>query len=600
MTFKTSFYKKKERSMLTKQNKADIYDLLKLGFKEEEKIPLASLALYLNNKKFSYQEYGYKKLKSLLNDLSFLSYETNKKNHNDVYVVLHHYDEEENKSVISTTKKEKQTLSELEKKKIIELLLTKFEPGEDYSLSTVSKYLSDNSIDYKKYNFPKMRKLIESLNEIVELKEDKKNKSIVTVHFIKLKKKTQTQSKKKNTKLPEPNKGCFFIPNNLILSFKEITSSSLSNDEIISNFIKDYKKAYQNNEFKQKDDAYIFSLSMKTKEDEPIIASIKKAYKGSPYTYYLNFIGTDKEKAKDCFLDKIYFENIDKSMNELSALARKEKWCYHNSKDKNVILKIYLQYTFYQVYAQNKFMVDEKTSFACFNTGLKSPEYEDIYAILIKNNSNKIKQEFIFQGFSISASQGLGKVIIEHFNPLPQKATYFDNFEQCVFDSNCEIHTDIKHIIMDNIDRFPIEFLQQICLPFKEEQMIIEQICHEKIEFKKEKLFSKLEKCLEKNETLFTLLKISLEASISKAIRMVNYDYRNALPSFFPTRNVMSMMIPLEFTKKDRVEAVLLIEKTPSGNYQGQTILTLKQCYVNARLISPLENTYLDPSKIED
>ena len=59
-------------------------------------------------------------------------------------------------------------------------------------------------------------------------------------------------------------------------------------------------------------------------------------------------------------------------------------------------------------------------------------------------------------------------------------------------------------------------------------------------------------------------------------------------------------MLPLEFDPNYGIEAVLLVEKTQSGNYQGQTIFTLKQCYVNARLISPLENTFLDPDKIND
>ena len=75
--------------MVTLKNKEDIYDLLKLGFKEEEKISLAGLAAYLNSKKFSYQEYGYKKLKSLLKDLSFLTFEADEKNRKDAYVVLH-------------------------------------------------------------------------------------------------------------------------------------------------------------------------------------------------------------------------------------------------------------------------------------------------------------------------------------------------------------------------------------------------------------------------------------------------------------------------------------------------------------------------------
>jgi hypothetical protein len=287
-------------------------------------------------------------------------------------------------------------------------------------------------------------------------------------------------------------------------------------------------------------------------------------------------------------------------MADLAKLARKEKWCYHNSKDKYIILKIYLQYTFYQVFSQNKLKEDPSSSFACFNTGLKTESYEDIYGILLKSQDKNIPQPYIFQGFSTAASQGLGKIVVEHFNPLPQKANYIHSSDDLVYNSNSDIHTDYHHIILDNLDRFPLSFLKALVLPFKEENKLLSQIEKEKSAFTKDKLFSKLEKLVEKNDTLFSLLRISLEASISKAIRMVNYDYRNALPSFFPTRNVMSLMLPLEFTNNDEVEAVLLIERTPSGNYQGQTILTLKQCYVNARLISPLENSFLNPTKIED
>ena len=151
--------------MLTLQDKADIYDLLKLGFKEEERIPLASVAQYLNSRKFSYQEYGYKKLKSLLADLSFLSCETDKKNHNACYVILHPFDSKE-KEMTSLGKKEKpkkkQVLDEKTKKKIETLLLEEYEMGKSYPLSAVSKYLVENKIDYKALGFSKMRKMLES------------------------------------------------------------------------------------------------------------------------------------------------------------------------------------------------------------------------------------------------------------------------------------------------------------------------------------------------------------------------------------------------------------------------------------------------------
>lgn len=583
--------------MLTLKDKADIYDLLKSGFKEEERIPLSSLALYLTNQKFSYQEYGYKKLRFLLEDLSFLSIETDEKNPSVVYVVLHSFDKEEGQK-----KSERNVLSDKDRKTIAKLLLSEYEPGKEYPLSMVSKYLSDHDVDYKAMGFSRMRKFLESFKDILVLREDKKNKSLVDVFFLNAKKK---EAKKKNVKeaklpLPTPQKGCFFVPNNLLLSIKEFTDLGLDNDSLITLLLEDYKKAYLKKNFRQKDDCYIFPLSFLSKEKEPLIASIKKAGRGASYAYYLNFVGSDKEKAKDCLSDYVFFSDYEKALDDLANLAKKEKWCYHNSKDKHIILKIYLQYTFYQVLHQNKLVYDEASSFACFNTGLKNAEYEDIYAVLRKNHTPEIKQEYLFEGFTLSAGQGLGKVIIEHFNPLPLKATYIHSANDLVFDASAEIHTDIRHIILDNIDRFPLSFLKTMSLPFAEESKIVNQIEKEKSSFARDKLFMKLEKCLEKNEVMFSLVKVSLEASIAKSRRMVAYDYRNALPSFFPTRNVMSLMLPLEFGNKDEVEAVLLIEKTQSGNYQGQTILTLKQCYVNARLILPLENSFLNPAKIED
>ncbi len=585
--------------MVTLKNKEDIYDLLKLGFKEEEKISLAGLAAYLNSKKFSYQEYGYKKLKSLLKDLSFLTFEADEKNHKDAYVVLHPF------SCENETKKDdvKPVLTEKEKKRIESLLNANFTPGKEYSLSEVSAFCQKEKIDYKKYGFTRMKKFLEGFHDLLIMKNDPNDHSKIIVTFLGKKKEEKmpkTEKKKANTCLPEPKKDCFFVPNALLLSIKEFSSVPYENDSILKTLLMDYKKAYQQHNFREKDDAFIFPISYKTKEGEKTIASIKKAAKNSPYRFYLNFVGTDKEKAGDVFLDKIHFEDIEKSMEELSSIARKEKWCYHNSKDKHIILKIYLQYTFYQIYSQKKIAVDEKTGYCCFNTGLKSPEYEDIYAVLRKNKSKEIRQDYLFEGFSLSGSQGLGKIIVEHFNPLPQKATFIKSNDDLIFNTSADIHTDIHHILIDNLDRFPLSFLENMTLPFAEERKTLLKIEKERNPFVKDKLFSKLESMIEKNEVLFSLLRVSLTSSIQKAVRMVQYDYRNALPSFFPTRNVMSMMLPLKFTNQDEVQAVLLIEKTPSGNYQGQTILTLKQCYVNARLISPLENTFLDPGKIED
>lgn len=585
----TQLHRKKKIKM-TLQNEAGIYDLLKLGFEENKKIPLATIALYLNSKNFSYQEYGYKKLKSLLEDLSFLSFENDMKSSGNAYVIIHPF--KMNEDVFDVSSKQK-NIDDVKK-----LLLKKFKKGSKYTITDVSQYLNDNKISVKNYGFAKTRKFLESMDDILTIESDKKNDSILYVNFIKNKEEKKTKSQ--SSSYPKPSKVPFYVPDNLLLSVKEITNLGLDNEALLKLIYNDYSIACENNRIIAKDDVYLFPLSFKSKNNEDLIASVKKAAKGLKYDFYLNFLGSDKEKAKDVLSDNVYFEDFDLAMEQLSSLAKNEKWCYHNSKDKLIILKIYLQYTFYQIIKQNKLFYDESSSYGCFNTGLKTKDYEDIYGILIKNKNKSINKKYLFQGFSVAASQGLGKIIVEHFNPLPSKPNYIKSADELVFDSNSLVHTDIKHILLDNLDRFPLSFLKKMLTPFPNEKKIILSIEKEKNPYKKETLFAKLEKQIEKNDVLFSLLKISLESSIQKAIRMVNYDYRNALPSFFPTRDVMSLMLPLIFSDDEKPSCVLLIEKTPSGNYQGQTILTLKQCYVNARLISPLDNSFLNPNEIED
>ena len=78
--------------MLTLKQKKDIFGLISQGFEKEVDIPLATLAIYLKDKNIDYSEFGYKKMKSLLNDLEFLSLKIVKeKGHDNVYAVIHDF-----------------------------------------------------------------------------------------------------------------------------------------------------------------------------------------------------------------------------------------------------------------------------------------------------------------------------------------------------------------------------------------------------------------------------------------------------------------------------------------------------------------------------
>ena len=70
----------------------------------------------------------------------------------------------------------------------------------------------------------------------------------------------------------------------------------------------------------------------------------------------------------------------------MASLAKEEKWCYKGSKDKYIILKTYLTYTYFKLQNEDKILVDEDSHFAAFNTGLVSPNYEPIYGVMMIND----------------------------------------------------------------------------------------------------------------------------------------------------------------------------------------------------------------------
>ena len=60
----------------------------------------------------------------------------------------------------------------------------------------------------------------------------------------------------------------------------------------------------------------------------------------------------------------------------------------------------------------------------------------------------------------------------------------------------------------------------------------------------------------------------------------------------------MSLMLPLCLMDEETPDIALVVEQTDAGNYQGQTILTLPQAYVDARLLCQLNSEWLTTSKI--
>lgn len=640
--------------MLTKQNKQDIYALLCSEFQKKTPIPMKDVQDYLEENGLHFQEFGYKNIQALLRELvEFLDLkESNKQGKKEAVCLLHDYEEAAARLPSATRKKgpsrpakkapASQQRKQEEKAKtasgptpiphpdrkalepiLLKALLSKkkYQVGKEYPLATLSQGLTSEKVDCHKYGFGKVKNMFLYLPDVFAIRDVSQNgvpQPFVTIKKDYVaetatapaqKKAEESKAKERKAPAPAPKKGKakeledidFHVPDKLLLSLKETCAIGLEDSSIREALKEDFDKALEKKSFQRRSEGITFPTRFVTKNNESLVAALKKSDGPTDYAYFISYLGPDKDKPKDYLKSMVHFADFDKAIQSLAQLAKKESWCYHNSKDKYIILKIYLQYTFYRLVDQKKIMVDPESGFVSFNTGLATTDYDPIYALLLVNKDKTVQEDYLFQGFTVAGSQGYGKVVVEHFSPLPQKATYVDDFASLILPDNVQIHTDFRHIILDNIDRFPLPFLQNLASPFAEEKKILSQIAKEKNSFKVDRLFGTLEEKIEKNDLFYNLLRTALEMAIAKGLSMIRYDYRFVLPSFFTTRNVLSLMLPLSFGRNNAtVDAVLLVEKMPSGNYQGQTILTLKQCYVNSRLILPLDNTYLHPDKIED
>ena len=108
-----------------------------------------------------------------------------------------------------------------------------------------------------------------------------------------------------------------------------------------------------------------------------------------------------------------------------------------------------------------------------------------------------------------------------------------------------------------------------------------------------EKLFEKIRTLLEEDMLLYNRLKNRLDDAVLLSRKEVRWNFHTAIPSYYPSRNTMNFMLPLHLTSDDDVDNVLVVELTPAGNYQGQTILTRDQAYIDARLVCSLKNHWL-------
>lgn len=298
----------------------------------------------------------------------------------------------------------------------------------------------------------------------------------------------------------------------------------------------------------------------------------------------------------------------DSQIEDLAEnIAVPEKWyygsvCPKDPRKRYFILTQYLKHTFGRLFDENKigFCEGDGKPLVAFNTGLVDRKYEDIYALFEENVDPECPKEWCLNGFFSAGSKGGGKQLVRSFNPLPAKADYFKGkFEYVFFDPRSGGFSCVTdHILIDNCRRLPAKFFEKYYGPHKLTQInglsFDEAQRLDEGDERSKEYFNTFQDILKKNDKIYRKIVRDLDDAVKMAEKRAEWNYKTAIPMYYPTNKKMSFLLPLCLLEEGIADAALVVERCDNGNYIGQTILPLALAYSNSRLITKPDRDWLN------
>lgn len=280
----------------------------------------------------------------------------------------------------------------------------------------------------------------------------------------------------------------------------------------------------------------------------------------------------------------------------LASQALPERWYFgeDNASISLPILRSYLTYTFLRLKQENKILESADGKWASFNTGLVDKLYDPIYALFERNRRGP--QPWAFFDFCVPGKRSSGRNLTAAFDPLPEAARYFDSTVDMLFDTSRQIYIDYEHVILDGIrrDRFPPQFLREHLpegISWEDPVGLTEA---ERLAF-----LEKLSQSVEADDRCMRSIKRRLEDAKLLAEKRIRWNFKTAIPQYYPRLKLMSLLLPLALINDEIVDIALIVTKNQSGSYQGRTILPLDRAYMNARLVCRPDSDWLVPQRVQ-
>lgn len=354
--------------------------------------------------------------------------------------------------------------------------------------------------------------------------------------------------------------------------------------------IKDYGFAKLKPFFESLSEHFVIS------EDEqshlPLIKCNGKGTQNSVSNFKKN---TNSNKDELILLTQWANINQKSAIETLKNMALSERWTYsiENENYPSPILAKYLKWTFVKLMRENKILYSNE--YAAFNTGLVDKFYKPIYAVFDKNKYNK--QPWHFIDFCVAGSSTIAaRRLTENFSQLPERASYIQNYDDVIYDTSLPVDVNWEHIILENIERMPIELLRQVCLGTFD---VLDP--SQLNECDKSHYYKELRNVLEANPMRLSIISSMMSMAVETAKQRVAWNYKTAIPVYYPTDDSVHLILPLalNINEPDEISIALVMTKNPSGRYRAVTIFTLDMAYSNARLVTKPSSDWLIAESIK-
>lgn len=302
------------------------------------------------------------------------------------------------------------------------------------------------------------------------------------------------------------------------------------------------------------------------------------------------------EKGRDeiSLFDFAYLGEWGETSARLAQMTLPERWDFAGTGPRRYeILSDYLRFTFLRLEREGKVLISDDEDFCAFNTGLVDESYEDIFACFTPNRIPD-RQPWYLEGFAAAGADRLGDRLLRSFHDLPERARYLFKAEDVLYDVDQVPTPDYGHILIGIIDRLPEAFLVRELADNEEELACTKRAFAAKEKDARRDAFDALAKLLDADQLRFRRLKDRLDAAIRLSVKQVAWNWRWAVPIYYPARDCVSLLLPLDLTEDEQPDIALVLERTQSGRYIGQTILTAEMAYKDARLIARPGAEWLD------